>query len=75
MDKMQAAAKFVEIWDGSGLAAALITDYSCELTCPEAEALADLFRAFGAVDTADAIIEDHASTDEPGDEHYTESEH
>lgn len=75
-DKLAAAEQFVETWERSGLAESLIEDYTCHLGCGEAEAFAGLFRTFGHPDIADIIIEDHTRHDtEPGDSHYTESEH
>lgn len=61
-------ARFVDTWEV--LAESLPFDYGCTLTCSEAEALADLFRAFERPDSADALMRSHAEFDDPGDEHY-----
>ncbi|MGW5773135.1 hypothetical protein ACWEVY_28785 [Streptomyces longwoodensis] len=54
-----AAAAFVKEWTHSGLASGLIDDYSCTLTCGEAETYSGLFRSFGYHGTADSILADH----------------
>ncbi len=64
----EAAARFVETW--AYLAESLPHDYGCTLTCREAEAMADLFRAFGRPEVAESLMESHAETDEYGDDHY-----
>jgi hypothetical protein len=58
--RQQAAAEaFVEMWTDTGLAWSLISDYSCTLTCGEAEKYADLMRAFKYTETAEGILADH----------------
>ncbi|WP_435270949.1 hypothetical protein [Streptomyces sp. 1222.5] len=58
--RQQAAAEaFVETWTDTGLAWSLITDYSCTLTCSEAEKFAGLMRAFKYTETAEGILADH----------------
>jgi hypothetical protein len=44
------------------------------MACREVEALADVLRATGRNDVADAVIADHADYDQPGDDHYAEGE-
>ena len=59
------------------VAAVLALDGECWLdqatafTCSEAEAIAELFRAYGREGFADHFIEVHAEGDEEGDDHYT----
>lgn len=60
--------QFANVWEG--LAPSLPDDYGCTLTCSEAEALALVFRVANKPDVAHEIIERHAETDEPGDDHY-----
>ena len=60
--------EFTKVW--GEIATCLPADYDCFLTCIEAEALADLFRAVGDDETADYIIAEHASGDDEGDAHY-----
>lgn len=67
---VEAAKGFVQGWEY--LVQDLHHAYDCTMTCNEAEVLADLFRVFGKDDLADYIIEEHTSTDEPGDAHYSE---
>ena len=65
---MDAAEHFVEVW--MGLAQNLPDDYGCQMTCGEADALADLFAAFGYTTDAAEIVRNHAAFDEPGDSHF-----
>lgn len=65
-----AVRKFTEAW--GSLATSLIGDYTCYMTCSEAEALATLFKVAGDEPTAIEIIANHARTDEPGDDHFGE---
>jgi hypothetical protein len=51
-------------WDTAG-------DVAATLNCGEVDALADLLRAAGAIDTAALWIERHAESDEEGDAHHT----
>lgn len=71
-EALEAAQKFVNVWrvslpapDGDGY---------CTLQCNEAEALADLFRAFGHDNMADEVMYRHSISDEPGDIHYQDPE-
>ncbi|MFC9231372.1 hypothetical protein ACFTZI_20820 [Streptomyces decoyicus] len=64
--QLNAATEFVDSW--AYLGADLVHDYGCSLTCSEAESLSDLFRAFGDLVTADALIEAHAEHDEDCDD-------
>lgn len=57
--KLKAAEAFTDAWMTSGLAYTLITDYSCTLTCDEAETYAGIFRAFMYPDTSEQILADH----------------
>ena len=66
---VDAAQEFTRVW--RDLATSLPGDYECTFTCPEAEVLAELFRATGDTESAEVIIERHTETDEPGDEHYS----
>lgn len=55
----------------SAMHAALVEDVAARLTCPEAEALAALYRVLGYDDLADDILDAHASSDdEPADLHH-----
>lgn len=45
-------------------------DLGERFTCREADVLAELLRQWGAVDSADALLESHAGGDDEGDEHY-----
>lgn len=65
---VKAAEQFVEIW--GALAVSLPDDYGCTMTCPEVEAMAELFSASGQTETAAQIISEHiaADCDDP-DEH------
>lgn len=62
--QLAAAALFVETWAG------LFRDGTISMTCIEADTAADLLRAFGRDDVADAHSAGHAAADEPGDAHY-----
>lgn len=68
---IEAATKFVAAWQY--LAPTLVDDYTCHLQCSEAEALAELFRAFGRLHIADEVLAAHSAHDDPGDSHYTEA--
>ncbi|MVO87448.1 hypothetical protein GPA10_22455 [Streptomyces sp. p1417] len=57
--KLAAAEEFVEVWMNTGLSSSLITDYSCTLTCAEADTYAGIFKEFGHPDTAATILADH----------------
>lgn len=65
---VKAAEAFVEGW--KYLAPTLPSDYSCFMTCTEAEVLADLFTAVGKAELAEWILEAHTEGDEPGDAHH-----
>lgn len=65
----EAAAHFADIWAGL-LRGELADSYGCALTCPEANAAADLYRALGLDDLADDIIAAHAERDTSQDQHY-----
>lgn len=67
--KIEAAEAFVKGW--GYLAIDLHTSYDCTMTCGEAEALADLFIAFGQEETAAEVLRLHTESDEPGDAHYS----
>ncbi|MDI3407957.1 hypothetical protein [Streptomyces cavernicola] len=67
---IETATVFVDAWQH--LAPTLTYDYDCHLQCSEADALAELFRAFGHQDIADEVIAAHAAHDEPGDSHYAD---
>lgn len=68
----EAAAHFADIWAGL-LRGELADNYGCALTCPEANAAADLYRALGLDDLADDIIAAHAERDTSQDQHYEEN--
>lgn len=57
--------QFKETWGDLHLAG----DIASKLTCIEVEALADVFRTFGAAESAEAWISAHAEGDECGDMH------
>ena len=59
---------FAETW--AELLTSLPDNYECHMTCAEANAAADLYRALGDDDTAAAILGAHADHDEEGDQHY-----
>jgi hypothetical protein len=63
-----AARYFAETW--AELLPGLPDSYSCEMTCSEAEAAADLYRALGDDTTAAAIITAHAEHDTEEDAHW-----
>ena len=65
----EAAAHFADIWAGL-LRGELADNYGCALTCPEANAAADLYRVLGLDDWADDIIAAHAERDTAQDQHY-----
>lgn len=65
---LTAVARFAEQW--GSLMETLPSDYHCTMTCEEAEAAAELFRALGDNATAVGIIDAHAEHDEPGEAHY-----
>ncbi|MFJ5066498.1 hypothetical protein ACIQC7_08785 [Kitasatospora sp. NPDC088556] len=69
--KLAAADAFVETWTDSGLAWTFLGNLDTTLSCREAEAIAELFHAFGYVNTAADIISEHADLDECGDRHHT----
>jgi len=64
-----AASEFTAVWQH--LLASLPDSYGCYMTCTEAEAAADLFRAAGDDATAAEIIAAHARYDQRGDLHFT----
>lgn len=63
-----ATSEFVEAW--KGFVETLPGDYGCSMRCIEAETLAHLFQVMGYLEIGDRIIENHAPSDEPGDDHY-----
>jgi hypothetical protein len=65
--RADALALFLETW--AELIPGLPDDYTCTLTCLEAEAAAGLFRANGYAGTADAVLAAHAAHDTPEDLH------
>ena len=68
MTQAAAIAEFLLVWGDDMLAHHLAE----KLTCHEAEALAELFRAFGREDEADMWISAHAEGDDIDDDHYKE---
>ncbi|OII61197.1 hypothetical protein BJP40_06630 [Streptomyces sp. CC53] len=66
--RVAAARNFVDTW--AELAQFLPNDYDCTMQCAEADALAELFRAFGKGAIADEILSAHAEHDGPDDPHY-----
>lgn len=64
----QIIERFTQAW--GDLASSLVDDYGCTMTCAEADALADVFRSVGEDNTAEAILESHARTDDAGDGHF-----
>lgn len=46
------------------------SDVGTHMTCGEAEALADVIRAAGDPQGAEAFLRGHGETDDEGDEHY-----
>lgn len=72
LPSMTAVRHFMTVW--SDLLSSLGDDYSCYLTCDEADAAADLYGTAGEHETAEAIMEMHAEDcDDPG-AHNGESE-
>ena len=69
--QLTAVSYFAETW--RELLADLPDSYTCHLTCAEANAAADLYRALGDEDTAASLLAAHAAYDEDGDEHYREA--
>jgi hypothetical protein len=67
-ERLEAAKRFVEIWDE--LTEGPFDDTASSLTCEEADAVADLFRAFDRNESADHFIEVHSRSDEEDDSHY-----
>jgi hypothetical protein len=65
---LSAARHFTETW--RELAAGLPDDYECHMNCAEANAAADLWRAFGDPGTANALMLAHSAHDEEGDQHW-----
>jgi hypothetical protein len=63
--QLDAVVKFFNTWGSDTLG-----DIATSLTCTEAEAMADLLRAFGHERTAEWFIKDHAAGDDEGDLHY-----
>ncbi|HLJ99532.1 MAG TPA: hypothetical protein VKU39_06445 [Streptosporangiaceae bacterium] len=64
-----AARSFTETWHE--LLTGLPDSYDCHMTCGEAEAAADLYRALGDGQAAGAIIAAHAAHDDEGDSHFS----
>ncbi|MDQ4504412.1 hypothetical protein [Sinomonas sp. ASV322] len=58
-------SRFLEAW-GRDLA----LDLAQQLTCTEAEAIAELFEACGHTHEAAAWLENHSRADEEGDRHH-----
>lgn len=58
----EAARYFAETW--AGLLISMPDDYTCHMTCGEAEAAAGLYRALGYDDTAQAIVAAHMEHDD-----------
>jgi hypothetical protein len=69
---LAAVERFADEW--GALIERLPREYHCTLSCSEAEAAAELFRAIGDEPTAEGILDAHADHDEPGDDHYKEPE-
>lgn len=68
-ERLKIAERFTSTW--VLLIAMLRKEYSCPLSCPEADAVADLLRAFGHGDTADYVLQLHAESDEEcEDQHH-----
>jgi hypothetical protein len=59
---------FLETW--RELFLDLPDSYSCHMNCTEANAIAELYEAFGEPRTAKAILAAHAEHDEEGDQHW-----
>lgn len=64
-----AASYFAEVW--AELIENLPDDYDCQMTCVEANAVVELYRALGSNSTAAGILAAHARYDQDGDQHYT----
>lgn len=62
--------RFLDVWSDSDL----LDNISTALTCSEADALADLLRFFDYDESADVLIEAHATGDDEGDSHWTGDE-
>lgn len=60
-----AVRAFQDIWTAS-----LADDLATNLTCTEADALADLFAATGKPELAHAWISAHSEGDDQGDRHH-----
>lgn len=66
VDELLALRAFVDVW-GHG---ELLVDIGQQMTCREADVLADLLRVCGRDGAADTLIDVHRATDEEGDTHY-----
>lgn len=66
--QQDALANFFEAW-GDGY---LANDLGEKLTCREADAIAELFSAFGKDKDAEQWIDSHSFSDDEGDEHWIE---
>lgn len=65
VDVMSTVEQFCETWGGGHLSC----DVADKLTCIEAEALAELFAAFGDERSAQQWVRDHSWGDDCGDLH------
>lgn len=64
--RRMATIDFLEVWTND----TLLEDIASQLTCSEANALADLLRAYNYPEDADAMLSAHAEGDDEGDEHF-----
>lgn len=64
---------FVAAWDKDDFAVRFNSPEFGTLTCPEADALAHVFRCTDRTETADRMLATHAATDSKGDKHWKES--
>lgn len=66
VQRRAALMAFLDIWDDADM----LHTIASSLTCPEADALAQLLDAYDRHRAAEAVLARHRETDEEGDEHY-----
>lgn len=64
--RRMAVLDFLEVW----LNDTLLEDIATQLTCSEADALADLLRAYEHPEDVERLLSAHAEGDDEGDSHY-----
>ncbi len=66
--RRMAVIDLLEVWTND----TLLEDIATQLTCKEADALADLLRAYHYEDEAASLLSAHAEGDDEGDKHWEE---